>query len=72
VNAAALAARREALCVHLQAQRRLIAQRLAGEPAELASFPRSRTMQLLVRHPALAYGALARLVRLFRRKPVLR
>ena len=67
MNNAALAARREALCVHLQAQRRIIAQKLDGLSVAHGSFPRSQTMRLLGKHPALAIGALGRLIRLFRR-----
>jgi hypothetical protein len=67
VNSATLAARREALCVDLQAQRRIIAQRLDGLSVAHASFPRSQTMRLLGKHPALAIGTLGRLFRLFRR-----
>jgi hypothetical protein len=67
VNPAALAARREALCVDLQAQRRIIAGKLDGLSVAHASFPRSKTMQLLGQHPALAIGTLGRLFRLFRR-----
>jgi len=69
VNPAALEARREALCVDLQAQRRIIAQRLDGLSVAHASFPRSKTMRLLGKHPALAIGALGRLLRLFKRSP---
>ena len=69
MNPAALAARREALCVHLQAHRLIVAQRLAGLSVANGSFPRSKTMQLLGQHPALAIGALGRLFRLFKRSP---
>ena len=69
MNYAALAARREALCVHLEAQRRIIAQKMDGLSVAHGSFPRSQTMRLLGMHPALAMGALGRLVRLFKRNP---
>ena len=69
MNAIALAARREALCVHLQAQRRIVARRLENLAVANESFPRSQTMRLLGKHPALAIGALGRLFRLFRRSP---
>lgn len=67
MSSATLAARREALCVDLQAQRRIIAQRLAGMSVAHGSFPRSQTMRLLGKHPALAIGALGRVFRLFKR-----
>ena len=51
MNPAALASRREALCVHLQAQRRIIAQKLDGLAVAHGSFPRSQTMRLLGKHP---------------------
>ena len=69
MNPAALAARREALCVHLQAQRRIIAQKLDGLAVAHGSFPRSQTMRLLGKHPALAIGALGRLFRVLKRSP---
>ena len=69
MNPAALAARRQALCVGLQAQRRIIAGKLDGLPMRQGSFPRSQTMRLLGKHPALAIGALGRLLRLFKRGP---
>ena len=69
MNPAALAARRAALCVDLQAQRRVIAQRLDGVAGGQGSFPRSHTMRLLGKHPALALGALGRVLRLFKSGP---
>ena len=60
----ALDARREALCVHLQAQRQIIAQQLGGETGLRGAYPRSNTMRLLTRQPGLVIRALGGLARL--------
>lgn len=55
-----LAEQRERLCLQLQAQRRIVAEHLVSGAPEHSHYPRSVTMRLLIRKPALV----ARLVSL--------
>src|ERR1700728_3302840 len=52
-TAISLTEQRQSLCRQLQAQRRVIAERLGPESAMNGSCPRSRTMRFLTQQPAL-------------------
>jgi hypothetical protein len=61
-----LDARREALCVQLQAQRQIVAQQLGAVTGQGSSYPRSKTMRLLTHQPELVIRAMSGLASLIR------
>jgi len=62
-----LSEQRQALCLQLQAQRRLIAQQLGSGPTAPRDFPRSMTMRLLGQRPGTLISLVAGLLTLIRK-----
>lgn len=67
-TAISLTEQRQSLCRQLQAQRRVIAERLGPESAMNGSYPRSRTMRFLTQQPALIIRLLVGVATLLRAK----
>jgi hypothetical protein len=67
-TAISLTDQRQSLCRQLQAQRRVIAERLAPQSAMNGSYPRSRTMRFLTQRPVLIIRLLVGLASLLRAK----
>ncbi len=65
--ASTVIALRELVREAMRAQRAVIARQLGPEPGHepVPSFPRSRTMRLVTRHPMLVGGVLSRIAPLF-------
>jgi hypothetical protein len=67
-TAISLIEQRRSLCRRLQAQRRVIAERLGPQSPMNGSYPRSRTMRFLTQQPALIIRLLVGLATLLRAK----
>lgn len=67
-TALSLIEQRQSLCRRLQAQRRVIAERLGPQSAMNGSYPRSRTMRFLTQRPVLIIRLLVGLASLLRAK----